>query len=284
MSLEWKLKDRWILCFRGLRNCSLLEWRHNLRRKRYVFPIGGWRNKSSISPGIYFNIPIMIKNRFQKAKCWSIICDPMASQRLLTVCLFLTCVSSHIFTLVQYETSNAARPRWSVCISCSRWEWGRCWCSSEGNLYNNLIQFAVPLRISVSLLGDGRSRVAFGYFFLDLRFGKNCHQNRQKPADVCEWLEPTPVTCCNPGEFWPFLHRGQWEGWEGLIFGPGVGWYGDRLVFSMSVERMGWEAPYTFQSCYIYRWWKYDPVFKRNFDGTSTILQLLLRMLKNIST
>ena len=109
----------------------------------------------------------------------------MASQRLPTVCLYLTvCFQTHIFDRpVQSETSPGCVEAYAYHAQGGKGHtW--CWCSSEGNLYNT--QFAVPLRISVLLLGDGRMCCFWIFFdFQKKRKTENWHQNRRWS---CEWL------------------------------------------------------------------------------------------------
>ena len=199
----------------------------------------------------------------------------MASQRLPTVCLYLTvCFQTHIFDRpVQSETSPGCVEAYAYHAQGGKGHtW--CWCSSEGNLYNtHNLQFHLG---SVSCCWEMVECVAFGYFFdfQKKRKTENWHQNRRYPLIL--WMVVSTLwPFCNPknsGRFYIVANEKD----EKADTTTGVGWYGHRLVFRWI---RGWVERHLTHFCqvvYIVDE-QYDPVFKRNFDGTSTILQLVLR-------
>lgn len=180
------------ICFQGSGNWSLLEWRQNLRRKRYVFPNGGWRNKSPISPGIYSSLTFQIKKdqktipKRPNVEVSSVIQWHPNVYRLC-VCIW-SCVSkpTSLTDRCNLKHLQAALKRMHIMLKVGRGTLD-VGCSSEGNLYNT--QFAVPLRISVLLLGDGRM-CCFWIFFLISRKSVKRKIGTKTAATrwSCEWL------------------------------------------------------------------------------------------------
>ena len=203
------------ICFQGSGNWSLSERRQNLRRKRYVFPNGGWRNKSPISPGIYSSLTFQIKKdqktipKRPNVEVSSVIQWHPNVYRLC-VCIW-PCVSkpTSLTDRCNLKHLQAALKRMHIMLKVGRGTLDVDVHRKETYTTHNL-QFHLG---SVSCCWEMVECVAFGYFLISRKSVKR-KIGTKTAADLVNGCF-NPMTLLQPEEFWPFLHRGQWEGWEG---------------------------------------------------------------------